>query len=41
MSHHQGDDGTDRTAAEHLRALGFAVTGSAEARGASTAWLEP
>jgi hypothetical protein len=44
VSHYQGDGGTDLTAEEHLRALGFEVAGSARARGsdrgATTAWLQ-
>ncbi|MGP3971627.1 class I SAM-dependent methyltransferase [Streptomyces sp. 6N223] len=44
VSHYQADGGTDLTAEEHLRALGFEVAGSTRARGAgrgaTTAWLE-
>lgn len=40
VSHYQGDGGTDRTAAEHLRDLGFTVAGSSGPRGAATAWLD-
>jgi 2-polyprenyl-3-methyl-5-hydroxy-6-metoxy-1,4-benzoquinol methylase len=43
-SHYQSDGGTDLTAAEHLRELGFEVAGSTRARGtdrgATTAWLD-
>lgn len=43
VSHYQGDGGTDRTAAEHLHALGFPVAGQSAGRdagrAATTAWL--
>jgi 2-polyprenyl-3-methyl-5-hydroxy-6-metoxy-1,4-benzoquinol methylase len=43
-SHYQGDGGTDLTAAEHVRALGFPVTGESRCRdphsASTTAWLE-
>ncbi|MPZ27868.1 MAG: methyltransferase domain-containing protein [Micromonosporaceae bacterium] len=43
VSHYQGDGGTDRTAPEHLTALGFPVAGSSHARDnprtATTAWI--
>lgn len=43
VSHYQGDGGTDRTAREHLTALGFPVTGASHARDqprtATTAWI--
>jgi hypothetical protein len=42
VSHYQ--QGTDRTAAEHLRALGFPVAGESHGAGpvraATTAWLD-
>jgi hypothetical protein len=45
VSHYQGDGGTDLTAAEHVRALGFPVAGESHSRGAertsTTAWLTP
>jgi SAM-dependent methyltransferase len=45
VSHYQGDGGTDLTAAEHLRALGFPVSGHSAGRdagrAATTAWLDP
>jgi 2-polyprenyl-3-methyl-5-hydroxy-6-metoxy-1,4-benzoquinol methylase len=44
VSHYQTDGGSDRTAAEHVRDLGFDVAGSSHARGgdgtATTAWVE-
>jgi hypothetical protein len=39
VSHYLGGT-TDRSAAEHLRELGFRVSGTAEADGATTAWLD-
>ena len=39
VSHYLGGT-TDRTAGEHLRDLGFPVAGTAEAKGATTAWLD-
>jgi 2-polyprenyl-3-methyl-5-hydroxy-6-metoxy-1,4-benzoquinol methylase len=43
VSHYQGDGGTDLTAAEHVRALGYPVTGESHGRDGvrtdSTAWL--
>jgi len=40
ISHYQSGGGTDRSAAEHLRDLGFPVAGSASRPGATTAWLD-
>lgn len=43
VSHYRGAGSTDLSAADHLRALGFAVAGSAAARGRpseQTAWLD-
>jgi 2-polyprenyl-3-methyl-5-hydroxy-6-metoxy-1,4-benzoquinol methylase len=40
VSHYQSAGGTDRTAAEHLRDMGFDVVGSASRPGATTAWLD-
>lgn len=39
VSHYLGGT-TDRTAEEHVRDLGFLVAGTAEANGATTAWLD-
>ncbi|HEV2784187.1 MAG TPA: class I SAM-dependent methyltransferase [Actinophytocola sp.] len=44
VSHYQSAGGGDRTAAEHVRDLGFEVAGSSHARGgdraATTAWID-
>lgn len=40
VSHYTGGTTTDRTAADHLRDMGFPVSGSATAEGATTAWLD-
>jgi len=44
VSHYQSKGGTDLTAVEHLRELGFDAAGSAHARdsdrGDTTAWLQ-
>jgi 2-polyprenyl-3-methyl-5-hydroxy-6-metoxy-1,4-benzoquinol methylase len=44
VSHYQGDGGTDPTAAEHLRRLGFPVAGKSHGQGApraaTTAWID-
>jgi 2-polyprenyl-3-methyl-5-hydroxy-6-metoxy-1,4-benzoquinol methylase len=40
VSLYQADGGTDRGAADHLRALGFTVAGDVAVAGATTAWLD-